>query len=81
VAVAVLASAAPAAAQGSGASPVGDLAGNWSWTVWLLIPLAVGLGLVTALALGAADGTETTTTRRRGVSRALDQREAASTIH
>jgi hypothetical protein len=75
--VAVLGGAVPAAAQDSGSSPVGDLAGNWSWTVWLLIPLAVGLGLVTALALGAAVDTETTT-RRRGVSRALDQRQAAS---
>jgi hypothetical protein len=44
--------------------------------VWLLIPLAVGLGLLTALALGAGDEPEPTS-RRRAVSQALDRREVA----
>jgi hypothetical protein len=55
---------------------VGDLAGNWPWTVWLLIPLALGLGLITAMALGA-NAEEENTTRRRAVSQALDRRDAA----
>jgi hypothetical protein len=72
----LVAGAAPASAQDAGSSPVGDLAGNWPWTVWLLIPLALVLGLITALALGAAAETGTPT-RRRGVSQALDRREVA----
>ena len=30
----------------------GDLVGNWSWTVWLLVPLVIVAALVTALVLG-----------------------------
>ena len=30
----------------------GDLTGNWSWTVWLLIPTALVLAYVTARCVG-----------------------------
>ncbi|MGI9030589.1 MAG: hypothetical protein ACR2HP_11485 [Ilumatobacteraceae bacterium] len=33
----------------------GELAGNWSWTVWLLIPVVLVLAVLTARALGSAD--------------------------
>jgi hypothetical protein len=65
-----------AAAQDSGDSPIGDLTGNWPWTVWLLIPLALVLALITAFALGATAEPEETS-RRRSVSQALDRREVA----
>jgi hypothetical protein len=67
---------APAAGAQDSGTTVGDLTGNWPWTVWLLIPLALLLGVVTALALGAAAPPETSS-RRRAVSQALDQREVA----
>jgi hypothetical protein len=53
---------------------VGDLVGNWSWTVWLLIPVALGLALITALALGPLG--EPTAEQRRvgGVTRHLARR-------
>jgi hypothetical protein len=53
---------------------VGDLVGNWSWTVWLLIPLAVGLALLTALALGPHGEPTAADRSERGVSRFLAQR-------
>ena len=40
-----------------------DLAGNWSWTVWLLIPLVLILAFVTARCVGRS-------VNRRGVTRA-----------
>jgi hypothetical protein len=72
----VLGSAPAAGAQDGESSPIGDLAGNWPWTVWLLIPLVLVLALVTALALGAASEPEPTG-RRRSVSRALDRGDVA----
>jgi hypothetical protein len=52
-------------------SKAGDLAGNLPWGVWLLIPLAIVLAVVTMLALGS--GAEPTVAKRRagGVARAL----------
>ncbi|MCI0347649.1 MAG: hypothetical protein L0221_19785 [Chloroflexi bacterium] len=75
VAAAVMVGPGTANAQDAG-SPIGDLTGNWPWTVWLLIPFALLLGLVTAFALGATAEPENTS-RRRGVSHALDRREVA----
>ena len=46
----------------------GDLAGDWSWTVWLLIPLVLVLAYVTALVVGPdGDPPPTTVDRSRGV--------------
>ena len=49
----------------------GDLVGNWSWSVWLLIPLVLALALLTAVVLGP--GGEPTRSRGQagGVSRFL----------
>ncbi len=48
-----------------------ELVGNWSWTVWLLIPLALGLALVTAIALGSRGEPRPAERRTRGVGRHL----------
>ena len=48
-----------------------DLVGNWSWTVWLLVPLAVLVALVTAVALGPGSDPPPTASRTRGVGRHL----------
>ena len=45
----------------------GDLTGNWSWTVWLLIPLVLVLAFVTACCVGPLGDPP------RGVSHYLDQ--------
>ena len=49
------------------------LVGNWSWTVWLLIPLALALAVVTATALGRGSSEESPPSARggRGVGRHL----------
>lgn len=52
----------------------GDLVGNWSWTVWLLIPIVVGLALVTALVLGPLGEPSREVDAERGVSRFLADR-------
>lgn len=52
----------------------GDLAGDWSWTVWLLIPLALVLALVTALTLGPLGDPERTQGGSRGVSSYLERK-------
>ena len=57
----------------------GDLVGNWSWTVWLLIPVAVLLAVVTARALGGGDDGEPTPQRGGGVSRYLERTGGAAT--
>lgn len=49
----------------------GDLVGNWSWTVWLLIPIVLGLALVTALVLGPLGEPRRDVESDRGVSRFL----------
>jgi hypothetical protein len=51
----------------------GQLMGNWSWTVLLLIPLAIGVGLVTALCLGPLGEPARVRSSARGVSRYLDE--------
>lgn len=48
-----------------------ELVGNWSWTVWLLGPLAVVLALVTAVAVGARGEPSRAGRGARGVSRYL----------
>lgn len=47
------------------------LAGNWSWTVWLLIPLVVVLAIVTSLVLGSGGEASRDERRQGGVSRYL----------
>jgi hypothetical protein len=51
----------------------GDLTGNWSWTVWLLIPLVLVLGYVTARCLGPDGAPARTHSSARGVSTYLDR--------
>jgi hypothetical protein len=51
----------------------GDLVGNWSWTVWLLIPLVLLLALVTSLVVGPL-GEPTPRAGGRGVSSYLERR-------
>ena len=51
----------------------GDLTGNWSWTVWLLIPLVIVLALVTALVVGPL-GEPPRRAGGRGVSNYLERR-------
>ena len=60
-------------ASGIVAAAAGDLVGNWSWTVWLLIPLLLGLAVITSLTLGSLGEPERTTASRGGVSRFLAQ--------
>jgi hypothetical protein len=55
----------------------GDLVGNWSWTVWLLIPLALVLALAVGLALGSAGEPSPASRRERGVSRYLAEHSGA----
>jgi len=56
---------------------VGDLVGNWSWTVWLLIPLVVVLAIITGLSLAPEedDAPPTTGGAERGVSRFLARQD------
>jgi hypothetical protein len=57
-------------------SKVGDLAGNLPWAVYLLIPLALVLAVLTALVLGASGEAATAHRRAGGVSRALRRTSA-----
>ncbi len=50
----------------------GDLTGNWSWTVWLLIPLVLLLAFVTACCVGPLGDPPRSRTASRGVSHYLD---------
>lgn len=52
---------------------VGDLSGNWSWTVWLLIPAVVLLALITALCVGPHGEPPRTERATRGVSQYLER--------
>jgi len=54
----------------------GDLTGNWSGTVWLLIPGVIILAVVTALAVGPLGEPERTHRRARGVSQYLERHAA-----
>jgi hypothetical protein len=72
--VAVVFTCSPAYAQGD-PSKSGDLTGNFDLVVWLLIPLALGLALLTAYALGPRGTPDPSEHRLGGVSRALSRRE------
>jgi membrane protein implicated in regulation of membrane protease activity len=52
---------------------VGDLTGNWSWTVWLLIPLVLVLAYITARSLGPQGEPPPTENSSRGVSAYLSR--------
>ncbi|MGZ8734849.1 MAG: hypothetical protein ACXW1M_06645 [Acidimicrobiia bacterium] len=52
-------------------SKVGDLSGNLPLAVYLLIPIAIVLAMVTALVLGASGEAATARRRAGGVSRTL----------
>ena len=74
-AVSVVLACSPAYAQGD-PSKSGDLTGNFSGVVWLLIPLAVALALLTAYVLGPRGTPDPSEHRLGGVSRALSRRES-----
>jgi hypothetical protein len=50
---------------------VGDLTGNLPWGVYLLIPLAIALAVITSLALGSGAEPRVAPPRTAGVTRAL----------
>ncbi len=52
----------------------GDLTGNWSWTVWLLIPLVLILAFVTARCVGPLGEPPRQHSGERGVSNYLARR-------
>lgn len=52
---------------------VGDLSGNWSWTVWLLIPAILLLALITALCVGPGGEPPRAERGTRGVSQYLER--------
>ena len=51
----------------------GDLTGDWSWTVWLLIPLVLLLAYVTARCVGPDGDPPRARASRHGVSQYLDR--------
>ena len=51
----------------------GDLTGNWSWTVWLLIPLALLLAYITARCVGPDGDPPRSRASQHGVSDYLDR--------
>lgn len=75
LAILSLASALVAAAD---PAKVGDLVGNQSVGVYLLIPLALALALITSLALGSLAEPRTSGRRVGGVTRALRRDSSAS---
>jgi hypothetical protein len=77
ISVASMASITSAAAQSGDSSKSGDLSGNLPATIYLLIPLAIGLALLTAVALGDRGEPEGGGRRAGGVSRALGRRSTA----
>jgi hypothetical protein len=57
----------------------GDLVGNWSWTVWLLLGVVVVLAVITSLTLGGRDDeAPPPSSRGGGVSRYLDRSRGAT---
>ena len=54
-----------------------ELVGNWSWTVWLLIPVALALAVLTAIVLGPRGEPTDVEHREGGVTRYLARRSAA----
>jgi hypothetical protein len=69
----LLSTASPAIAQSGDPSKVGDLTGNFDVVVWLLIPLALLLAVLTAVLLGSRGDPSSTVRRAGGVSRALSR--------
>lgn len=59
----------------------GDLAGGWSWSVWLLIPLVVVLAYVTARIVGPDGDPPPDASTGRGVSEHLARRAAQEDHH
>jgi hypothetical protein len=55
-----------------------ELVGNWSWTVWLLIPLTLALALLTALVLGPLGEPTEVERREGGVTRFLARRDTTT---
>lgn len=79
VSIAVLTAASPAfAASNPDPSKVGDLSGNLPVAIYLLIPLALVLALVTAVLLGSMGDPATSARRAGGVSRALSRAESSA---
>jgi hypothetical protein len=66
-----------ASAQSGDPSKSGDLAGNLPLSIYLLIPLALGVALLTAVVLGARGEPEASDGRTGGVTRALGRRTPA----
>jgi hypothetical protein len=60
-----------AAAAAAAPDAATDLVGGWDWPVLLLVPLALGLALLTALALGRTSEAAAGRRRQGGTSRAL----------
>jgi len=77
ISIGSMASITAAAAQSGDPSKSGDLTGNLPTTIYLLIPLAIGLALLTAVALGDRGQPEASGRRAGGVSRALGRRSTA----
>jgi hypothetical protein len=53
------------------ATGAGDLVGGWDWPVILLVPLALAVALLTAVALARASEPGSARRREGGTSRAL----------
>jgi membrane protein implicated in regulation of membrane protease activity len=51
----------------------GDLTGNWSWTVWLLIPVVLLLAYVTARCVGPDGAPPRSRASTHGVTEYLDR--------
>jgi hypothetical protein len=62
-----------AAGSISSLAAAGDLTGNWSWTVWLLIPVVLLLAYVTARSVGPDGEPPRSRASRHGVSEYLDR--------
>jgi hypothetical protein len=70
-----------AAAQDSGdSSKVGDLTSNLPLAVYLLIPLALVLALLTAVVLGPRGDPAASSRRAGGVTRVLSEREDSAEL-
>jgi hypothetical protein len=62
-----------AEASFSSLAAAGDLTGNWSWTVWLLIPVVLVLAYITARVVGPDGDPPRRRASRHGVSQYLDR--------
>lgn len=73
-----LATTATAYAQSNDSSNSGDVAGNLPFATYLLIPLALVIAFVTAVALGERGESEPGEQRAGGLTRALARRHDAA---